>query len=334
MKNKAIPLVSIITPCFNGEKFIQRYIESILNQTYKNIEFIFIDDGSTDNTKNIALQYKAKFEEKGYIFRYIYQNNSGQAAALNQGLNIFEGDYLTWPDSDDVLANNSIEEKVEFLNIHSDYSMVRSNGYYFNNNSMKSIGRISSASSRFNENIFFDLFTEKTFCSCGCYMLRSGLFFTCYPDRQIYAGIGSQNWQLLVPAASKSKCGFIDKDLYFVYSHHDSFCRKSRDFDGWILRYEDHINILYSAFDHSTCDIQFCRQIVDKIFIRKKIELACKFRNIKYAKNMINILTKEGYFKVWDYIYYLRIYSIVFNFIYIVINKAMRNLRNKILKLT
>ena len=125
------PLVSIITPCFNGESCLDRYFKSILDQTYANLELIFVNDGSTDKTEEIALSYKSKLEEKGIQYTYIYQDNAGQAAALNKGLKIFKGDYLTWPDSDDVMTPDSIEKKVKFLTENKKYRMVRSNGLFY-----------------------------------------------------------------------------------------------------------------------------------------------------------------------------------------------------------
>lgn len=64
--------VSIITPCYNGEKYIRRYLESILKQTYTNIELIFINDGSNDNTEEIVMSFKEEFERKKIEFIYIY----------------------------------------------------------------------------------------------------------------------------------------------------------------------------------------------------------------------------------------------------------------------
>jgi glycosyltransferase involved in cell wall biosynthesis len=59
------PIVSIVTPCYNGEKHIHRYLDSLLAQTYSNIELIFVNDGSSDNTEKIVLSYTDKFESKG-----------------------------------------------------------------------------------------------------------------------------------------------------------------------------------------------------------------------------------------------------------------------------
>ena len=102
-------LVSIISPCYNGEAFASRFFENILEQTYPKIELIFINDGSSDRTEEIAKSYEEKFKQKGYELIYIYQENAGQAAAVNKGLKLFQGDYFMRTDSDDLLDKNNIE---------------------------------------------------------------------------------------------------------------------------------------------------------------------------------------------------------------------------------
>ena len=126
------PLVSIITPCYNGEKYADRYFQSVLNQTYDHLELIFVNDGSTDRTEEIALSYKKELEEKGIQYTYLYQDNAGQAAALNNGLKIFHGEYLVWPDSDDEMTPDSIEKRAAFLESHPDLGIMRSNGITVN----------------------------------------------------------------------------------------------------------------------------------------------------------------------------------------------------------
>ena len=115
------PLVSIISPCFNGEYFVSRFLNSILQQSYDNIEVIIIDDGSTDNTANVINSYKDKFSERNFTLNYIYQEHAGQSAAINQGLKIFNGDYMTWFDSDDFMTPDSIEKRVNFLEENPQY---------------------------------------------------------------------------------------------------------------------------------------------------------------------------------------------------------------------
>ena len=77
-------LVSIITPCYNVEKTIKKYLESILNQTYKNLELIFIDDGSTDETEKIIKEYINEFEQNKIKVKYVYQENAGFSAGQTQ----------------------------------------------------------------------------------------------------------------------------------------------------------------------------------------------------------------------------------------------------------
>ena len=97
------PLVSILIPSYNSEKWIKSTIEAALAQTWKNKEIIIVDDGSTDNSYSIAKQY-----ESG-ILKVITQDNSGACVARNRALSISQGDFIQWLDSDDILAPDKIE---------------------------------------------------------------------------------------------------------------------------------------------------------------------------------------------------------------------------------
>jgi FkbM family methyltransferase len=103
------PLVSVIIPVYNAERYIGRTLESILNQTYKNVEIIVINDGSTDKSEQIISNYQ---NEK---IKYIYQENRGCSAAKNTGLAYAKGDFIQYLDADDLLSNDKIEKQVELL---------------------------------------------------------------------------------------------------------------------------------------------------------------------------------------------------------------------------
>jgi len=100
------PLVSILIPSYNSEKWIKSTIESALAQTWKNKEVIVVDDGSTDNTYNIAKQYESK------ILRVITQKNSGACVARNKAYSVSQGDFIQWLDSDDLLDPHKIETQL------------------------------------------------------------------------------------------------------------------------------------------------------------------------------------------------------------------------------
>ena len=103
--------VSIIIPIYNGEKYLERCINSLLNQSYKNNEYIFINDGSTDNTLNILKKY-AKKDERIVI---IDKKNTGVSDSRNKGIEKATGDYICFCDSDDMYEENYIETMLNLI---------------------------------------------------------------------------------------------------------------------------------------------------------------------------------------------------------------------------
>lgn len=210
------PLVSIITPCYNGAKVMHRLLDSILAQTYKNIEFILVNDGSTDESEAIWYSYVDKFDEAGIKHIYVYQKNQGLGAAINSGLKIFTGDYLCWPDIDDYLEPASIEKRLIFLESHLDYGSVSSDANIFNENDL--INPIDRAAGwmthKYDEWQFkWMLLGQSLYCP-GCHMLRTSSFLDVNPNRYIYPARRGQNNQMLLPIYYKYKHGFIDEPLY------------------------------------------------------------------------------------------------------------------------
>lgn len=104
---------SIVTPVFNGEKYIEQTIQSIINQTYNNIEYIIVDGKSTDGTHAIIEKYKEK------ISKIIINKDKTMYEALQKGFNLSTGDYFCWINSDDYLLDKySIERAVQCINTY------------------------------------------------------------------------------------------------------------------------------------------------------------------------------------------------------------------------
>lgn len=124
------PKVSVIIPVYNGEKYISLAIDSVFNQTYKNIEIIVVDDGSTDRTAEIIQSYQQKNELSGRVkLIYIYQQNQGCAAARNHGIANSNGEYIAFLDYDDLWLPEKIDLQVKYMLDHSEIGMVHSNNW-------------------------------------------------------------------------------------------------------------------------------------------------------------------------------------------------------------
>ena len=102
--------VSVIVPIYNTEKFLGKCIESIVNQTLKEIEIILINDGSTDNSNIICEEYSRKYPEK---IRYINNKNIGCSATRNLGISLARGEYIAFVDSDDYIEQEMYQEMYE-----------------------------------------------------------------------------------------------------------------------------------------------------------------------------------------------------------------------------
>jgi glycosyltransferase involved in cell wall biosynthesis len=121
------PLVSLIVPCYNYGRFLRDALESVLRQTYACWECIIIDDGSRDDTKEIAGQFTASDNR----FKYIYQQNAGLSEARNTGLKAAKGDYIQLLDADDMLEPQKLELQVSFLEEHPEYDLIYSDAALF-----------------------------------------------------------------------------------------------------------------------------------------------------------------------------------------------------------
>lgn len=284
-------MVSIIIPCFNGEKFINRCFSSIINQTYKKLEVIIINDGSIDRSEEIIKKEKSKFDDENIKFIYVYQENRGLSGAINTGLKQVTGKYITLLDIDDYIMPDSIKEKVEFLEKNQDYDIVRTNGYYVrekNINDKRSLF-VTNEAEKINIYIFDDLIKAKTNNWAGSYMVRSSKLFEFYKDRNIYESIYGQNLQLLLPLAYRGKSGFIDKPLMKYIKQEYSLSQLKGDINLEIR------NLLgYKEIRKYMVNIILSGKELSKYLGIIEVTYARYFMNLAFYKKDINLL-KENY---------------------------------------
>lgn len=110
-------LVSVVIAVYNGGAYLADAIESVMGQTYRNIEIIVIDDGSTDRTRDVALRFAP-------LVRYHYQPNSGIAAAWNQGIKLASGDFFAFLDADDLWTDNKIRQQMNVIGENAKLDIV------------------------------------------------------------------------------------------------------------------------------------------------------------------------------------------------------------------
>ena len=114
-----MPRVSIIIPTYNCARYIGRALDSVCAQTYKDYEILLVDDGSTDDTKDVSMQYGRKVT-------YLYQQNRGVSAARNHAILKANGELFAYLDADDMWYPEKLERQVAFLDVHQECGMVHS----------------------------------------------------------------------------------------------------------------------------------------------------------------------------------------------------------------
>ncbi len=308
--------VSVLIPCYNGDKFIERCFNSLLNQEYTDMEIIFVDDGSIDNTAKIVKLWKEIFNDCGISFKYVYQHNQGLGGAVNTGLKYVEGKYLTLLDVDDIFLPGSIHKRADFLDNNEDFSLVRTDGFIVKeNNQNLVIRKFCFYDYEKNSSSLFDLLIEgKTYNWAGSYMLRTDILFQFYRDRNIYESRYGQNLQLILPVCYMRKTGFIDEPLmkYILQEqslsqdHTDNAYKKElKNIDG------------YSDIRMKVIELMNCKeQYIDKIKVlnfESKLLLAINYKNKSDANKFHDILQKN--YKV----------SLEIELIYLKFNKSLIN---------
>lgn len=130
MNTKDFPLVSVLIPAYNHENYIQETIESIINQTYPNIELIILDDGSKDKTWEKITELKPKCENRFVKIHFETKQNEGTCVTLNKLLKLSSGEFVYIIASDDLAKPQAIEKEVKFLQNNPDYALAIGDNEY------------------------------------------------------------------------------------------------------------------------------------------------------------------------------------------------------------
>lgn len=278
-------LVSVVTPCYNGESFLDRYFEGILAQTYRPIEIVLVDDGSTDETYSLALSYKEKLKEQGIRLVCIRQENKGQAAAINCGLPEVTGEFITWPDSDDLMYPENLEKKVSYLHAHSDAGFVCCQVNRVHEGSLNKVVSIDKVSDPSNPWIFDALIRDKgVYCLDIAYLARTEALFTALGGRRIVESPAGQNYQLLLPLAYCYQCGFINEPLVAYVAREGSHSNSFTSFEAQIDRiheFEELLHKVIRAIPMTEGERELYGRYIDTKFLPRRFVLCSEFNEIQ-----------------------------------------------------
>lgn len=122
------PLVTVIVPAYNHERYVEDCLKSIIGQTYENLEIIVFNDGSKDSTDKIIRNFIRGQKRK---IQYISKDNEGLCKTLNKGLKLSKGKYIAIIASDDMWIPNKIEEQVKFMEKNINVGLIFSDAYFF-----------------------------------------------------------------------------------------------------------------------------------------------------------------------------------------------------------
>lgn len=221
------PLVSIIIPSYNMGGLVVRAVESVLNQTYKEIEIIVVDDGSTDDTRLQLEPYKERIT-------YLYKTNGGVCSARNAGLRQAKGEYLGLLDSDDCYMPEKVQRCLDFLQKNTDYGFVHTDIYFVDRDG-EVLGRSNHPKSR-----HIGWITDKLLM--GNFIANPTNFFR----RECYERCGGYeealfppgDWDLWLRISRYYKIGYIDMPLS-KYSVISNSCfndlERTRREEKWVL---------------------------------------------------------------------------------------------------
>ncbi|MDM3838405.1 glycosyltransferase [Proteus mirabilis] len=178
-----LPLVSVIIPVYNAEKYLEKAINSIVNQSYRNLEIIVINDGSVDHSHLIVTSFTDS------RIKYIKQDNQGLSKTLNSAIRIASGKYICRMDADDISDLDRIKIQIEILEKNKNIILVGSNIMYIDeNDKIKGYSYLPSKSDTIKNKLRIDncifhpsvIFRKSIFEQCGGYNESVNIFFEDY----------------------------------------------------------------------------------------------------------------------------------------------------------
>ena len=228
------PLVSVIIPCYNCDRWISEAINSTLAQTYPNIEIIVVDDGSTDSSLEIIKSYSDRVN-------WITGSNQGGNVARNRGFKLSKGKYIQWLDADDYLLPDKIENQVQFLE-HNNYDVVYGDWrhQYHQKDGSYSLGAIKTSGEQLD---ILEALLSGWWASPAAYLVKSSKVAEINGwDEQLEAGQDRDFW--LRAAIAQSKFAY-QPGCHTIYRRYGNVTVSTKNYRRWC---DSHGEILHKSW--------------------------------------------------------------------------------------
>jgi len=259
------PLVSIIIPAYNVASYVRDAIDSALAQTYKNIEIVVVNDGSTDATAEVLEPYR----ESGKII-YIFQKNRGLSGARNTGIRVAKGEFVALLDSDDIFLPEKIEKQVGYLLAHPDYDVCYCDVWHFRDDAPEKMLKLNYAYYS-SDAVFPNLLKKNFILPLSMVMRRSaivraGLFDETYRR--------SEDWECWVRLAYRgSKFYFLPEILGKCRIHPGSLSH------GWSVKAGEKETTLriFETLRQKMSPEERRRYHMNRVVFRHRLKLWCTY---------------------------------------------------------
>lgn len=291
------PLVTIRTSCYNHEEYLDDYFNSIIGQTYNNIELILIDDASKDSSTHIIEEWmprlKKRFKQVTYIPR---KTNIGLVPNVIDAMKIAKGKYIVGFASDDVMEPERIQLQVEFLENNFEYKMVYTDCYIIDEFGTIKLRRGSRVS--FKEgHIFNELFTHEFYIPAPTVMIYTEILNEIGYEEKFKV----EDWILWCQVSHKYKIAYLDKPLsqYRIHSNnmhknHSMMYQQQKEMLNYIakkLNVEEKLfkvalnNLEYRQSQNYSIDIIRAKLMFIKgIYLKLRGQLSLDFELIDFAR--------------------------------------------------
>ena len=234
------PLVTMITYCYNGARFVSKYFDAILAQTYSNIELIFFNNGSEDSTGQIAESYRDRLEQKGVQVNIIhYKENQSTCQLKQDAFKMMKGEYFFGCDSDDLIDPTYVEEMSKYLIDNPDKGIVYCQLRVIKESTGEQLSISKMLPRTESKQAFKDILTGYNInFTAISYMMSKKHFERINPKKEIFISRFGENYQVQMPFLYHDLQGYINKPLGQYTVRDDSYTgtlnveKKVRAFKG------------------------------------------------------------------------------------------------------